>query len=316
MQSANAINIGHAAALINNGHLVSFPTETVYGLGADATNDKAVAEIFSIKGRPQFNPLIVHVDGVAMAKQEVEWPQVADTLAKAFWPGPLTLVLPRKADSRISLLASAGGDTLGVRMPAHDIALALISAAAKPLAAPSANKSGRVSPTSAQHVRAEFGEALTVLDGGACTVGVESTVLDLTCATPLLLRPGGVPKEALEAVLGVKLQTLQDKAATLKSPGMLESHYAPALPVRLNVTKPLPTEALLSFGPAVPSGARKVISLSDSGDDREAAAKLFAALRVLDSQEFTAIAVMPIPESGLGSAINDRLRRAAADRST
>lgn len=314
MQSAHAINIENAAKLLKNGHLVSFPTETVYGLGADATNDKAVAEIFAIKGRPQFNPLIAHVDSVAMAKQEVEWSITADTLAKAFWPGPLTLVLPRKANSRISLLASAGGDTLGVRMPAHDIALALITAVAKPLAAPSANRSGRVSPTTAQHVRDEFGEALTVLDGGACIVGVESTVLDLTSDAPLLLRPGGVPKEALEAVLGGAIATLQEKAATLKSPGMLESHYAPSLPVRLNVTAPLATEALLAFGSDVPKGAKEVVSLSDSGDDKEAAAKLFAALRALDSREFTAIAVMPIPEAGLGSAINDRLRRAAADR--
>lgn len=314
MQSANAINIESAATLLKNGHLVSFPTETVYGLGADATNDKAVAEIFAIKGRPEFNPLIVHVDSLAMAKQEVEWSPTADILAKAFWPGPLTLVLPRKANSSISLLASAGGDTLGVRMPAHDIALTLITAAAKPLAAPSSNRSGRVSPTTAQHVKDEFGDALPVLDGGACIVGVESTVLDLTSDAPLLLRHGGVPKEALEAILGVSIATLQEKAATLKSPGMLESHYAPSLPVRLNVTKPFATEALLSFGSNVPKGAKKVVSLSDSGDDKEAAAKLFAALRALDSQEFTAIAVMPIPETGLGSAINDRLRRAAADR--
>lgn len=314
MLSACAINIKGAATLIISGHLVSFPTETVYGLGADATNDKAVAEIFAIKGRPQFNPLIVHVNSVDMAKQEVEWSPIAEKLAEAFWPGPLTLVLPRKADSRISLLASAGGDTLAVRMPAHDIALALIAASEKPLAAPSANKSGRVSPTTARHVRDEFGDALPVLDGGACNVGVESTVLDLTSATPLLLRPGGVTREALETILGAPLATVQEKAATLKSPGMLESHYAPTLPVRLNVTKPLATEALLSFGSTIPAGAKKVLSLSESGDDKEAAAKLFSALRELDSQEFTAIAVMPIPESGLGSAINDRLRRAAADR--
>lgn len=309
-----SINIESAANLLRNGKLVSFPTETVYGLGADATNDTAVAEIFAIKGRPQFNPLIVHVDSVAMAQSEVEWTATADALAKAFWPGPLTLVLKRKKDSRISLLASAGGDTLGVRMPAHPIALTLIKSVTKPLAAPSANKSGRVSPTTAQHVKEEFGNILYVLDGGPCQVGVESTVLDLSSATPLLLRPGGVPKEALEALLGSSIAILQEKAATLKSPGMLESHYAPSLPVRLNVSSVLPTEALLSFGSKIPIGAKKVISLSESGNDKEAAAKLFAALRALDSKEFTAIAVMPIPETGLGIAINDRLRRAAADR--
>jgi L-threonylcarbamoyladenylate synthase len=315
IQPATPTIIAHAASLLKRGGVVAFPTETVYGLAADATNDKAVAEIFSLKGRPEFNPLIVHVNNVAMAEREVVWNAQAEALAKAFWPGALTLVLPRKKDSRISLLVSAGGDTLGVRMPAHEVARALIDAAATPLAAPSANRSGRVSPTTAQHVRDEFqNEIELIIDGGACVVGVESTVIDVSGDTPVLLRHGGITQEAIEALLGKPLATMQEKQAMLKSPGMLESHYAPSLPVRLNVTAPLASEALLAFGTTVPAGAMHTLNLSESGNDKEAAAKLFAALRELDTDEYSAIAVMPIPEAGLGAAINDRLQRAAAHR--
>jgi L-threonylcarbamoyladenylate synthase len=315
IETATTKIIERGAELIRQGQLVAFPTETVYGLGADATNDAAVAEIFAAKGRPSFNPLIIHVNGIAMAKEYVQWNALAEKLAMAFWPGPLTLVLPRIANSRISLLASAGGDTLGVRMPQHDVALALIAASGKPVAAPSANRSGRVSPTTAKHVGEEFGSDLKlILDGGACKVGVESTVLDVTGDEPVLLRPGGVAREAIESMLGRAIATLQEKQAVLKSPGMLDSHYAPSLPVRLNITAPLASEALIAFGDEVPKGAKRVINLSDSGNDKQAAARLFSVLRELDSPDYSAIAVMPIPDAGLGAAINDRLRRAAAER--
>lgn len=317
IQPATPKNIELAAVLIRDGKLVALPTETVYGLAADATNDKAVAEIYALKGRPQFNPLIIHVADIAMAKHEVEWNEKAEALARKFWPGALTLVLPRAQTSRVSLLASAGGDTLAVRCPAHEAAQAVIRAAGVPLAAPSANRSGRVSPTTVQHVHGEFGDGLAlILDGGACGIGVESTVIDLTGKEPLLLRPGGITKEAIEEALHdiLSLQAEGKGGGILKSPGMLESHYAPSTPVRLNVTAPRADEALLAFGPHVPSGAKCVINLSVAGDDREAAARLFAAMRELDSPEFSAIAVMPIPEAGLGAAINDRLRRAAAGR--
>ncbi len=289
-----------------------FPTETVYGLGADATNDKAVAEIFAVKGRPEFNPLIVHVSGMEMAKRLVEWNDAAEKLAKALWPGPLTLVLKRSADSSVSLLASAGESTLGVRMPAHDAAQALLVAADIPVAAPSANKSGRVSPTTAQHAAEELGDVVSlILDSGACDVGIESSVLDLTGDAPVLLRPGSITLQQVEKVLGQKVLTHQEQQGALKSPGLLASHYAPALPVRLNVTVPLADEALLAFGSNVPLGAKVTFSLSLSGDLKEAAAHLFAALRAHDKPEYSGIAIMPIPEEGIGIAINDRLRRAA-----
>ena len=250
-----------------------------------------------------------------MAQRYVKWNALAEALARLFWPGPLTFVLPRADGSHVSLLASAGGDTLGIRMPAHPVALGLIKSAGTPIAAPSANRSGRVSPTTAQHVGEEFGDALPlIIDGGACAVGVESTVLDITNDVPVLLRPGGVTRDAIEKALGMTIVTLQHKQAMLKSPGMLESHYAPSLPVRLYVTKPEAGEALIAFGKVVPAGAKHVINLSETGSDVEAAAKLFAVLRELDSPEYAAIAVMPIPEAGLGMAINDRLKRAAAGR--
>lgn len=313
MQNPPADTIAKAVQFIRAGRLVAFPTETVYGLGADATDDVAVAEIFAVKGRPQFNPLIVHVDSVAMAQRFVAWSKTADKLADKFWPGPLTLVLARLSDSKISLLASAGGDTLGVRLPAHPLARALIAQAGVPLAAPSANRSGAVSPTLAAHVREELGDDVPIiLDGGACAVGIESTVVDISGEIPALLRPGFVTREQLEEVLGRKVVTHDDPSGMLKSPGLLLTHYAPKLPVRLNVTEPHAREALLAFGPNVPKGAKTIINLSETSDLKEAAARLFASLRALDKPEYSTIAVMPIPHDGLGAAINDRLTRAAS----
>ena len=307
-------DLDHAAALLRAGELVAFPTETVYGLGADATNDSAVAAIFEAKARPRFNPLIVHVIDEAAARRLVRFDERATLLAQRFWPGPLSLVLPRRAECPVSLLASAGLDSLALRVPGHPLPRALIRAVGRPIAAPSANRSGRVSPTTAEHVLDELdGRIAAVLDGGACRVGVESTVLDLTGKQPRLLRPGGVAAEALEAMLG-PLERAGAGESALRSPGMLESHYAPALPLRLDATKVGADEALLAFGRRAPRGAKEVRWLSRTGDLVEAAANLFAALRALDRPEFTAIAVMPIPEQGLGLAINDRLRRAAAPR--
>ena len=303
-----------AAALLRDGALVAFPTETVYGLGGDATNDHAVAAIFAAKERPHFNPLIVHVADIADARALADFDTRALTLAARFWPGPLSLVLKRRSDCPVSLLASAGLDSLAVRVPAHDLARALIRAAGVPVAAPSANRSGRVSPTSAAHVAAELdGRIAAILDGGPCRIGIESTVLDLTQDVPRLLRPGGVPREAIAALLGPIIEVEEGGAAPL-SPGMLASHYAPSLALRLDARAVRPDEALLAFGPQALSGAAETISLSPSGDLVEAAANLFAALRALDRPEFGAIAVMPIPETGLGRAINDRLRRAASPR--
>lgn len=308
--------IAEAAQLLRDGELVAFPTETVYGLGADATNDAAVAGIFEAKGRPRFNPLIVHVPGLAEAEALAIVDRRARLAIGRFWPGPLTLVLRRRENRGVSLLASAGLDTLALRAPAHPVAQALLRAAGRPIAAPSANRSGRVSPTTAQHVGTDFGEAIAlILDAGPCPIGLESTVLDLTDAIPVLLRPGGVPMEALHAVFGgIDMPTLHETAP--RAPGRLPSHYAPSLPVRLEATSAQAGEALLAFGPAAPPGFAEVMWLSESGDLAEAAANLFAMLRRLDRPEFTGIAVMPIPEEGLGCAINDRLRRAAAPRPT
>jgi len=304
-----------AARHLRAGRLVAFPTETVYGLGGDATSERAVARIFAAKGRPRFNPLIIHVTDRAAAEAIAVFDGRARDAAARFWPGPLTLVLPRRTDSSVSLLACAGLDTVALRAPAHPVAQALLRATGRPLAAPSANRSGRVSPTTAAHVAAEFrsGVAL-ILDGGACAVGVESTILDLSRDPPELLRPGGVTFEALNAALGDIALPVPDPAAP-RAPGQLASHYAPRLPVRLDATAARPGEALLAFGPGPPpAGFAEIRFLSQHGDPVEAAANLFALLRALDRPEFTGIAVMPIPETGLGQAINDRLRRAAAPR--
>ncbi|MBV9827461.1 MAG: threonylcarbamoyl-AMP synthase [Alphaproteobacteria bacterium] len=307
--------IACAANLLRLGELVAFPTETVYGLGGDAANDAAVAAIFEAKGRPRFNPLIVHLPGLPEAEPLSVFDQRAREVAARFWPGPLTLVLPRRPGCPVSLLASAGLDTLALRVPAHPIAQVLLRAIGRPVVAPSANRSGRVSPTTAAHVTAELGDRVAmVLDGGACEVGLESTVLDLTDTRPVLLRPGGVPFEALEAALGeIELAPPNDDA-TPHSPGRLPSHYAPGLPVRLDATSARPGEALLAFGTTAPEGFAEILWLSRAGELREASANLFAMLRQLDRPEFAGIAVMPIPETGLGRAINDRLRRAAAPR--
>jgi L-threonylcarbamoyladenylate synthase len=308
-------SIGEAARLLRAGALVAFPTETVYGLGADATNERAVAAIFAAKGRPRFNPLIVHVPGLAEAEAFAEFDARARSLAARFWPGPLSLVLRRRRDSGLSLLASAGLETVALRAPAHPVAQALLRATARPVAAPSANRSGRVSPTEAAHAMAELSGAVAmVLDAGRCRIGIESTVLDLSGQTPVLLRPGGVALEQLAALLG-PIATESGGAGMPRSPGMLASHYAPALPLRLDATDARPGEALLAFGPAAaPVGFAETLWLSRTGDLAEAAANLFAMLRQVDRPVYSGIAVMPIPEHGLGHAINDRLARASAPR--
>ena len=313
IRRADEAAVLEAAALLRAGRLVAFPTETVYGLGADATDDRAVAAIFAAKGRPRFNPLIVHAADPEAAEALVAFDQRARDVAARFWPGPLTLVLPRRPGCPVSLLCSAGLDTLAVRVPAHPLARRLLRASSRPVAAPSANPSGRVSPTTAAHVAESLGDKVAlILDGGPCAVGLESTVLDLSEPQPLLLRPGGVTGEALEDLLGPLAAA--GAGAVPKSPGQLDSHYAPALPLRLDAAEVRPDEALLAFGPEVPAGAAATLNLSPTSDLSEAAAKLFAALRALDRPELKAIAVMPIPDEGLGQAINDRLRRAAAPR--
>ncbi len=306
--------IGEAARALRTGKLVAFPTETVYGLGGDATNDRAVAAIFAAKGRPSFNPLIVHVSNVSAATQFAELSAKALAVAKRFWPGPLTLVLPRRRDCRISLLATAGLDSVAIRVPAHKIAQTLLMMAGVPLAAPSANPSGRLSPTAADHVLGDLGDKVEfVIDDGPCSIGVDSTVLSLLDDRPRILRPGAVTAEQIADVLREPIETAAsaDDADAPRSPGRLLSHYAPSLPVRLNAAAAEAGEALLGFGPAAPKNA---LNLSATGDLQEAAANLFAMLRQLDDPKYRAIAVMPVPETGLGLAINDRLRRAAAPR--
>ncbi len=313
---------GAAAALLLAGELVAFPTETVYGLGADATSNTAVAAVFVAKGRPHFNPLICHYPDADSAFRHVTAGTWAATLAAAFWPGPLTLVLPRRITCPVALLAGAGLDTLAVRVPAHPAALELLRQVGRPVAAPSANRSGGVSPTTAAHVLDGLdGRIAAVVDGGACPVGVESTVLDLTGSSPFLLRPGGVPAEAIEALVGPIGHAITPAEAehtrTLRSPGLLVSHYAPNLPVRLDATTVDADEALLAFGPPLP-GAGIVFALSGARDTTRAAARLFAGLRWLDAEGvrlgLRGIAAMPVPSAGLGAAINDRLQRAAAPR--
>ncbi len=309
----DATAYAEAAEILRAGGLVAFPTETVYGLGADATNDHAVAAIFEAKDRPRFNPLIVHFPDADAAATEVVFDARARALTDRFWPGPLTLVLPRAPDCRISLLCSAGLETLAVRVPRHAVGQTLMEVAGLPLAAPSANASGVVSPTTAAHVAASLGAKVPlILDGGPCPVGLESTVLDLSRETPALLRPGGVTAEELESVVGPLAHA--DEDTEIKSPGMLATHYAPSRPLRLEARDVASDEALVAFGPDPLPGAAETVNLSEAGDLTEAAAGLFAALHALDRPEFAAIAVMPIPEDGLGAAINDRLRRAASPR--
>jgi L-threonylcarbamoyladenylate synthase len=320
--TADPAGIARAATLLRAGALVAFGTETVYGLGADATNAAAVAEIFAAKGRPHFNPLICHYPDADAAFAQVQANPVAQRLAATFWPGPLSLVLPRREDCPVALLAGAGLDTLAVRVPSPMSTLALLRAVGRPVAAPSANRSGQVSPTTAQHVLEGLaGRIAAVLDSGPCPVGVESTVLDLSGPRPFLLRPGGVTVEAIEALIGPVGRgiphAVAEAARTSRSPGLMVSHYAPVLPVRLNAAAVASTEALLAFGPPL-TGAGVSYNLSEQRDLTEAAARLFDALRWLDAEGtrlgLHGIAVMPVPEEGLGLAINDRLQRAAAPR--
>ncbi|MDX1400675.1 MAG: L-threonylcarbamoyladenylate synthase, partial [Kiloniellales bacterium] len=306
-----------AALIIREGGVVAFPTETVYGLGADATNDTAVAGIFAAKDRPQFNPIIVHLLSLEEAEKFVLVNEKARLAAVAFWPGPLTLVLPKRKNCPVSLLCSAGLETLAVRVPRHPVGRALLEAVAVPLAAPSANASGRVSPTTAEHVAQSLGSRVPlILDGGACEVGLESTVMDFTGENPRLLRPGGIPEEELTSILGSIDRTAESKNHTRPkaSPGLLESHYAPLPPLRLNVTKVEEGEVLIAFGRVVPEGATEMVNLSVTENLEEAAANLFSALRKFDRCDVKGIAVMPIPDRGLGAAICDRLERAAAPR--
>lgn len=302
--------IAAAADVLRRGGLVGFATETVYGLGGDARNDRAVARIFEAKGRPHFNPLIVHVPDLETALQYAVFSEQAKDMAHRFWPGPLTMVLPLREHAGLSELVTAGLGTVAIRVPAHPVAVALLRAFGGPLAAPSANPSGRVSPTRAAHVLDGLsGRIEAVLDAGSCAVGVESTILGMVGA-PALLRPGGLPVEALEAAIGRPLLA-GGSAEKPSAPGQLASHYAPAAGVRLNVTKPHEGEVWVGFGPC--QGA--ALSLSPSGDMVEAAANLFHILRYADLLAGAAgIGFAPIPDVGLGRAINDRLRRAAAPR--
>lgn len=300
--------IEDAAALLRAGELVALPTETVYGLAADARQGEAVAGIFAAKGRPAFNPLIVHVPSADAARAHVEWSQAAERLASAFWPGPLTLVLPLTEGHGIASLVTAGLDTLALRCPAHPVAQDLLLAFGGPIAAPSANPSGKISPTEAAHVLAGLdGRIAAVLDGGAAEIGLESTIVSLA-GPPRLLRHGSITREALEVALGAPVAEDVTPAA-VQAPGQLSSHYAPDAPLRLAARAAEPGEALLGFGDA--EGA--TLNLSPSGDLREAAANLFAMLRELDKTA-ARIAVSPIPAKGIGIAINDRLKRAAAPR--
>jgi L-threonylcarbamoyladenylate synthase len=307
---AGPATTGRAVALLRAGQPIGLPTETVYGLAADACDDRAVARIFEMKGRPTFNPLIIHVADMAKAEELVEMTPLARRIAARFWPGPLTLVLPRRPGSPVSLLASAGLDTLAIRMPAHPAARDVLAAFGGPLAAPSANRSGHVSPTTAQHVVEELPVAL-VVDGGACRVGLESTIIGFDEDRAVLLRPGGIAAEDIEELAGKTLARHTGDA--VNAPGQLSSHYAPDAAVRLDATEVRDGEALLAFGTPL-RGARITLNLSPSGDTGEAAANLFAMLRALDHPGVSGIAVMPIPETGLGLAVNDRLRRAAAPR--
>jgi L-threonylcarbamoyladenylate synthase len=316
-------SVKDAAERLRGGELVAFPTETVYGLGADAMSDRAVAKIFEAKGRPSFNPVIVHYCDKTGAESDVVFNDSAELLATLFWPGPLTMILPRKAGSALSLLTSAGLPSQGVRVPSHPVARQLIKALGHPVAAPSANASGSLSPTTAQHVMQSLGEkAGLILAGGKSAVGLESTVVDMTGDVPVLLRPGAITAEDLRQHFpDLRIETEAVDHAP-KSPGQLLKHYAPDTPLRLKAVDVKPGEALLAFGSLRFMGlqgggfakdlpAHMLLNLSETGDLTEAAANLFAMLHKLDAGKFRGIAVMDIPETGLGRAINDRLRRAA-----
>lgn len=324
IKQAGSDSIAQAAELLRAGNLVAIPTETVYGLGANALDGVAVAKIFAAKGRPGFNPLIVHVADFAAAESLVEMNAMARAVAAKFWPGPLTLILPRRADCRVSDLCSAGLPTLAIRVPAHPVTQRILKAAGVPVAAPSANKSGSISPTTPTHVIESLGNGVDlVIAAGPCAVGLESTVLDLSGPAPVVLRPGAIGADDISAVLGVPVAyDLGDHGDAVKSPGQLLKHYAPATPMRLNAVDVAPGEGLLAFGSLKFMGVRgggsakdlpsdHLRNLSDAGDLYEAAANLFRMMRELDSYGHDCIAVMNIPDHGIGVAINDRLKRAA-----
>jgi L-threonylcarbamoyladenylate synthase len=319
--AAGAATAAAAARTLAEGGLVAFPTETVYGLGADATNPAAIARLYQAKGRPAFNPLIAHVGDFTAARQIGRFDASALALAEAFWPGPLTLVLPKTGDCAVADLATAGLDTVAIRIPAHPVAREILHLFGRPVVAPSANLSGHVSPTTAAHVQSDLaGRIDLIVDGGAVEVGVESTIVGCFDA-PMLLRPGGLPRAEIERVLGRQLKQPPEDADSDSgqplAPGMLASHYAPRTKVRLGAVRLEPGEALLAFGSHPLSGidaATAVMNLSARGDLAEAAANLFGYLRALDTRGARMIAVMPIPQDGLGEAINDRLRRAAVGR--
>jgi len=322
-KAARDAGIAKAVAHLAAGRLVVIPTETVYGLAADATHGTAVAGIYQAKGRPAFNPLISHVASLEMARRQGLLNSTAEHLAEAFWPGPLTLVLPKAQTATVSDLTTAGLDTVALRFPDSAITCEIIARLGRPIAAPSANRSGRISPTTAESAATELGDRVAmIVDAGPCRVGLESTIVACTGDAPVLLRPGGVSREAIEALLGRPLVRVgqdvgDNETSKPMAPGMLASHYAPDAAVRLNVTDIRDGEALLAFGPNPPAGAKQAVAtrnLSPDGDLVEAAANLFSFLRALDTTDCTAIAVAPIPHSGLGEAINDRLARAAAER--
>ena len=309
VKKINKASITHGAKILSQGDLVAFPTETVYGLGANAKDDRAVAKIFAAKNRPSFNPLIIHVSDQNEAKKYAVFNCLAKTLATAFWPGPLTLVVPRHQQCKISILASAGLDTVALRVPANTTARRLIKVANIPIAAPSANLSGRLSPTHAQHVINQLGTEISlILDGGPCSVGLESTVIDVSNEKPVLLRLGGLPNEAIEQAIGQKLLLHTGDSGKIKSPGLLLNHYAPLLALRINAKAPRPGEVFLGFGK---NANNANLNLSPTGDLLEAAANLFAYLQRLGTMPAKGIAVMPIPNKSIGLAINDRLMRAA-----
>jgi L-threonylcarbamoyladenylate synthase len=309
-----------AAACLSTGGLVAFPTETVYGLGADATNATAVAKLYEAKGRPSFNPLIAHVPDLLAAERLAVFDQAAKRLAAKFWPGPLTLVLKKRAGCAVAELATAGLDSIAVRVPSHEVARDIIKKLGRPVVAPSANQSGHVSPTTAQHVLDDLGGRIDlIIDGGPTHVGVESTIVALL-DRPLLLRPGGIPRDAVRNALEAELEDVPVSGMdpeVLIAPGMMASHYAPRAKLRLNATSVNAGEAVLAFGPNLPPGSERAVSvlnLSPAGDLVEAAANLFSDLRTLDAADATGIAVMRVPMEGLGEAINDRLARAAAPK--
>ncbi|APG90232.1 L-threonylcarbamoyladenylate synthase [Sinorhizobium americanum] len=309
--------IEKACAVLSGGEPVAIPTETVYGLAADATNADAISRIYEMKGRPRFNPLICHVSDMAMAEAHVTFDPISRRLAEAFWPGPLTLILPQRSEGTVHALASAGLDTLGIRMP-EGFSRRVIARFGQPLAAPSANTSGKISPTSAAHVEADLGAKLKlILDAGPAEIGLESTILKVEDGRLRLLRPGGLDAAEIEALTGLPVERPEAAGATIEAPGMLPSHYAPGAAVRLNATDVHTGEALIRFGgKALPgeNAAALVLDLSPSGDLREAAANLFDYMKKADASGARTIAFSPVPSEGLGEAILDRMQRAAAPR--